>query len=130
MQYTTVNHVRVISARDASTGALVASSVLAEKLDLLLCSVPGLLNLLRALLRAARELLGLVLDLLVKTLEDREDRALDGLFGLDVGVDNSLGVNANVFEEAGDTAKGLVEVVALLERLRDGLEEISGLDSR
>jgi hypothetical protein len=104
--------------------------VLAEKLDLLLCSVPGLLNLLRALLRAARELLGLVLDLLVKTLEDREDRALDGLFGLDVGVDNSLGVNANVFEEAGDTAKGLVEVVALLERLRDGLEEISGLDSR
>lgn len=67
-----------------------------------------------------------MLDLLVEAVEDGEDGAFEGLFGLDVGVDEALGVDADVLEEAGDAAEGLVEVVTLLEGLRDGLAGLLG----
>lgn len=111
-------------------GVFVVSSVLVEKFDLFLCSVFGFFNFFCVFLCVVREFFGFVFDFFVKMFEDREDRVFDGFFGFDVGVDNFLGVNVNVFEEVGDIVKGLVEVVVFFERLRDGLEEIFGLDFR
>ena len=46
--------------------------MLTEELDLLLCNVPSLVDTLRPFHRTARELFGLVLDLGMKTSQDRE----------------------------------------------------------
>ena len=67
-----------------------------------------LIYLLGALLGTVRELLGLVLDLLVQAVEDRQDGPLDALLRLDVRVDEGLGVGAHVLEEAGDSAQALI----------------------
>jgi hypothetical protein len=57
----------------------------------------------------------------MQAFENGEDRALDALFGFDVGVDEGLRVGAHVLEESGNAAQTLVEVVALLEGVVDGL---------
>jgi hypothetical protein len=98
--------------------------MLAEQLNLLLCGVASLIDLLSSLLGAVGELLGLMLDLLVQTFEDGKDGALYALFGLDVGVDEGLGVGSHILEEASNTAQALVEVVTLLEGVVDGLLSI------
>lgn len=46
--------------------------MLTEELDLLLCNVPSLVNTLRPFHRTAGELFGFVLDLGMKTSQDRE----------------------------------------------------------
>lgn len=62
-----------------------------------------------------------MLDFGVKPLKDRKDRAFDVLFGFEVGIGNSLRVRSNVFEEPGDAPQALVEMLSLLQGMRDGL---------
>jgi hypothetical protein len=121
VQDTTVHNVRIIVAVKMTSGRVERSRMLAEKLDLLLGGVAGLLNLLGSLFSTMSKFLGLVLDLLVQALKDGKDGALDALLGLDVGVDKGLGVGAHVLEEASNAAEALVEVVTFLEGVVDGL---------
>ena len=106
--------VGVVGGVVLAAGGLERGGVLAEELDVLLGGVARLLDLLGALLGAVGQLLGLVLDLLVQALNDRQGRALDGFLRLEIGVDQRLGVDAHVLEEAGDAAEALVEVISLL----------------
>ena len=86
---------------------------------MLLGSVAGLLDLLGSLLSTMSELLGLVLDLFMQSLEDGDNGALDALLGFGVGVDQGLSVGSHVLEKASDTAEALVEMVPLLKGVRD-----------
>ena len=53
----------------------------------------------------------------VKPLKDRKHGAFDVLFGLEVGIGNSLRVRPDVFEEPGDSSQALVEVLSLFQRM-------------
>lgn len=127
MQDTTSYNIGVVGTVESSTSRVVGSSLLAEQLNVLLGGVAELLDFLGRLLRTVGKLLGLVLDLLVQSLEDGDDGALDALLGLGVGVDHGLGVGAHVLEEAGDAAEALVKMVALLKGVGNGLhyEQVS-----
>ena len=118
----TADDVRVVVGGGLAARRLERGRVLAQKLDVLLRLVACHLDLFGAFLRAPRELLTLVFDLLMKPLDDGEDGPLDALLRLQVGVDQRLRVDAHVLEEAGDATEALVEVVAILERLGDALE--------
>lgn len=121
VQDTAVDDIRVVVAVEMTPRRVERSRMLSKQLYLLLSGVASLVNFLCALLGAMGELLGLVLDLLMQAFENGEDRALDALFGFDVGVDEGLRVGAHVLEESGNAAQTLVEVVALLEGVVDGL---------
>jgi len=84
---TTLKNVGVLVGRDLPAGALKGSRVLAELFNVLLRSCSGLVDELASLSSTLGELLGLILDLSVETLEDGEDRALESLccFGVRVG---------------------------------------------
>lgn len=84
---TTLENIRVLVGRNLASGAFEGSCVLAKLLDVLLGSCTSLVNKLASFSSTLCELLGLVLDLGVETLEDGEDRALESLccFGMRVG---------------------------------------------
>lgn len=121
MHDTSQDDIRVVASVQLAAGRVVRCRLLAQKLNMLLGGVAHLVDLLSAALSSTLQLLGLVLDLLVQALKNGHDGPLEALLGLDVGVDHRLGVGAHVLEEAGDTAEALVEVMALLERIGDGL---------
>jgi hypothetical protein len=116
--------VRVIVRLDRAGRRVVGSGVLAEELNVLLRGVASLVNGLGSLTSALGELLGLVLDLSVQTFEDGEDGSLECLGSLAVCGGHALGVAADVVEQTGNTAKVLVKVVALLQRVADRLEHL------
>lgn len=116
--------VGVLGRVHLAAGRLKGCAVLAQQFNVFLSSVPDLLDLLCALAGAVLDLLDLGLDLLVQSLEDGEDGSLEGLLGLGVGVDHGLCVDSHVLEEAGNTTQALVEMPALLKRLRDRLENL------
>lgn len=72
---TALDDVRIVRRIDPSTRAGETGGMLTEELDLLLGNVPSLVDNLRPFHRTARELFGLVLDLGMKTSQDREYRA-------------------------------------------------------
>lgn len=119
-----VDDVGVVDARELAARGVVRGRLLAEQLNVLLGRVAQLLDLLGARVGARVELLGLVLNLLVQALEDGQHGALEALLRLEVGVDHGLRVGAHVLEEARQAAQALVKVVALLERVGDGLEHL------
>lgn len=84
---TTLKDVGIFVSADLASGAFKGSRVLAKLLDVLLRGLAGLVDKLAALSSTLCELLGLVLDLGVETLENGEDRALESLccFGVRVG---------------------------------------------
>jgi len=84
---TTLKDVGIFVSTDLASGALKGSGVLTELLNVLLRGLTSLVDKLASLSSTLCELLGLILDLGVKTLEDGEDRALEGLccFGMRVG---------------------------------------------
>lgn len=122
--------------------------MLSEKLDVLLCAVSRLFDFLGGLLGTVGHLLVLGLDLLVKSFEDRQNGAFQGLLGLRIGVDHCLVevrfvrlhtiskgvelpgyqtylcVDAHVLEEASHASEVLVEVGSFLEGVGDGLEDL------
>jgi hypothetical protein len=124
MEDTAVHNVGIIVTVEVTSGGVERGRVLAEQLDLLLSGVTSLLDLLGSLLGTVGELLSLVLNFLVQTLEDGKDGALDALLGFDIGIDKGLGVGAHVLEETSNTAKALVEVVTFLQRVVDGLKRL------
>ena len=62
-----------------------------------------------------------MLDFRVKPLKDWKDRAFDVLLSFEMGISNSLRVGSNVFEEPRDAPQALVEMLPLLQGMRDGL---------
>jgi hypothetical protein len=84
---TTLENIRVLVSRDLASSAFKGSRVLTKLLDVLLRSGTSLVDKLASLSSTLCELLGLVLDLGVETLEDGEDRALESFccFGVRVG---------------------------------------------
>jgi hypothetical protein len=106
--------------------------VLAKQLDMLLSHGTSLVDSLAALSSALCELLGLVLNLSVQAVKNREDGAFKFLCGRVVLVGNSLqslsenaslqlelkhaylSVRPDVLKHARNASKRLIEVVALL----------------
>lgn len=105
VQDTTVDDIGVLGGLELAASGLEGGSLLAQQLNMLLCELAGLLDLLGTLLGAVRQLLGLVLDLLVQALKHRQDGALEVLLSLEVSVDQGLGVGAHVVEEAVHAAE-------------------------
>jgi len=67
---TSLNNIWVVACMDLTTSAVKGSGVLTEEFNMLLCGVPGFVNELGTLSSTLCELLGLVLNLRVQTLED------------------------------------------------------------
>ena len=87
---TTLENIGVLVGRNLASSAFEGSRVLAELLNMLLGSGTSLVDKLASLSSTLCELLCLVLNLGVKTLEDGEDRALESLCCLGVRVGDAL----------------------------------------
>jgi len=87
---TTLKDVGVFVSTDLASGAFKGSCVLTKLLNVLLRGLAGLVDKLASLSSTFCELLGLILDLGVETLEDGEDRALESLCCFGVRVGNAL----------------------------------------
>jgi len=72
--------------------------VLPQKLNVGLGTVPSFVDFLGSLYRSFGQFLGLILDLGMEPFEDWENRSLDVLFRLKVGVGNALRIGANILE--------------------------------
>lgn len=91
---------------------------------MLLGQVARLLDGLGALARTGAQLLGLVFDLFVETLEGGEHAVLDVLFAIQVHGNHALGVVAEVLKHTSHAAGAGTEVVALLEWFVHGLFQL------
>jgi hypothetical protein len=87
---TALKDVGVFVCADLATGAFKGRCVLAKQLDVLLRCCASLVDELASLASTLVELLGLVLDLGVETLEDGQNRTLEELCCLGVRVGNAL----------------------------------------
>ena len=87
---TTLKDIGIFVSTDLASGAFKGSGVLAKLLNVLLRGLASLVHELASLSGTLCELLGLVLDLGVETLEDGEDRALESLCCLGVRVGDAL----------------------------------------
>jgi hypothetical protein len=81
---TTVDNIWILGSIDLASMGTKRSRLLAEQFNVLLGGVARLLDLLGTLASSRSQLLGLVLDLLVKTFKDREDGSLEVLFRFEV----------------------------------------------
>ena len=86
----TVNDIGIVGVVDFAASGVVAGRVLAEELNVLLGGVAGSGNGFGTFSRAAVELFGFVLDLVVQTREDGKDSAFDVLLRFEVGRCDSL----------------------------------------
>ncbi len=72
--------------------------MLSQKLNVGLGTVPSFVDFLGSLHRSFGQFLGLILDLGMEPFEDWENRSLDVLFRLKVGVGNALRIGAYILE--------------------------------
>lgn len=72
--------------------------MLPQKLNVGLGTVPSFVDFFGSLHRSLGQFLGLILDLGMKPFEDWENRSLDVLFRLKVGVGNALRIGAYILE--------------------------------
>lgn len=84
---------------------------------MLLRSIPRFVDFLRAFDRTFRQLLGLVLDLSMQTLEDGQDRALEIFLGFEMRICDTLSIGANILEQPCNTTQVLIEVVPFFQRI-------------
>lgn len=57
----------------------------------------------------------------MESFELGKNSTSEGFGGLGVKIGDALGIGADVLEQTSDTTEGLVEVMAFLEWMRDGL---------
>lgn len=136
-----LENVRIVLGLDSAAACVVAAGVLTEQLDVLLSGVARLLDEFGGLAGAGFEFLALVLDFLVETLENRHDLTFELFLRLQVKCcdalissvfelsdrslrDTHLSICPHIFKQACHAAQLLIEMMPLLQRIRDRLEDL------
>lgn len=116
--------VRIILSLHRVGTRVVGRGMLSKQLNVLLCGVASLVDVLGAFACSLLELLRFVLDLGVQSFEDRKYRSLQGFASLGAAVRDALRVGADVVEKTSNTPQVLVEMMALLEWTAHSLQDL------
>ena len=123
MRDASLKDVGVVGRINLAAGRGEGSGVLAKQLDVFLRSIPGLVNFLAALDRPFRQLLVLVFDFGMQSLQDWQHGGFQILFRFQMGIGDALGIAPQILKKSCHSAQLLVEVMPFFEGRRNRLQD-------
>lgn len=118
-----LNDVRVICCAGLTATRIETGRVLTKELNVFLGAVTSRLDSLAMFARPRFKFFTLGFDFLVQSLKNRKDARVEVVLCLGVKLRLRVSVGPNVFKQASNAAHGLMEMMTLLERVVERLQD-------